>query len=107
MRHALLRLHPWQERHDAEAALAAGLRAQGIAVAFALPQSRELVRDPGRWRAAVEEIAARFTPYGHRFQVGQAINRSKWGVWRPREYLRLAAAAAAIPPHGVEIARRR
>jgi len=106
VRHALLRLHPWQERHDAEAALAAGLRAQGIAVAFALPQSRELVRDPGRWRAAVEEIAARFTPYGHRFQVGQAINRSKWGVWRPREYLRLAAAAAAILRRtpGVEIA---
>ncbi len=106
VRYALLRLHPWQERHDAEAALAAGLHAQGIAVAFALPQSRELVRDPGRWRAAVEELAARFTPYGHRFQVGQAINRSKWGVWRPREYLRLAAEAAAILRRtpGVEIA---
>jgi len=106
VRHALVRLHPWQERHDEEEALAAGLAALGVEVAFALPQSRALVRDPARWRAAVGELAARFAPFGRRFQVGQAINRSKWGVWRPREYLALAAAAAeALRRYpGVEIA---
>jgi hypothetical protein len=52
------------------------------------------VRDPARWRAAVEELAERFTPYGRQFQVGQAINRSKWGIWSTREYVGLALAAA-------------
>ena len=54
------------------------------------------MRDLGRWRRAIEEIAERFTPFGHRFQVGQAINRSKWGVWTLREYLDLAAVAAEV-----------
>ena len=54
------------------------------------------MRDLGRWRAAIEEIGERFTPFGRRFQVGQAINRSKWGVWTLREYLRLAETAAEV-----------
>jgi hypothetical protein len=93
---ALIRLHPWQGRHDEEEALARELAGRGVELAFALPQSRELVREPARWRASVEEIAARFLPYGRRFQIGQAINRSKWGVWSYGEYLELAAEAAAI-----------
>ena len=95
VRRASLRLHPWQERHDAEEELARALHARGVELAFALPQNRELVRDPRRWRAAVEELAERFAPYGRRFQVGQAINRSKWGVWTIGEYARLAESACA------------
>ncbi|MBZ0100966.1 MAG: lipopolysaccharide kinase InaA family protein [Thermoanaerobaculia bacterium] len=96
LRQALIRLHPWQERHDAEAELARELAGRGVELTFALPQNRELVRDPARWRAAVEELAERFLPFGRRFQIGQAINRSKWGVWNYGEYLALAAAAAEI-----------
>jgi len=92
----LLRLHPWQESHDDEEALARALHDRGLELAFALPQNRGLVRNPERWRAAVEELAERFTPFGREFQIGQAINRSKWGVWNYREYLDLATAAAAI-----------
>jgi hypothetical protein len=96
VRHLLVRLHPWQEDHRAEEELARELAARGWELTFALPQNRELVRDLGRWRAAVAEIAERFTPFGSRFQIGQAINRSKWGVWNLGEYLDLAAAAAAV-----------
>jgi tRNA A-37 threonylcarbamoyl transferase component Bud32 len=78
----LLRLHPWQRDHRAEEELAARLAEDGHELTFALPQSRELVRDPTRWCAAVAELAERFRPFGRRFQVGQAINRSKGGVWR-------------------------
>jgi hypothetical protein len=49
-----------------------------------------------RWRAAVEELAGRFAPYGRHFQVGQAVNRTKWGVWSPEEYAALARAAAEV-----------
>lgn len=94
--HLLLRLHPWASDHAAEEELARALHASGHELAFALPQNRELVRDPGRWRAAVEELAARFTPYGRHFQIGQAINRSKWGIWSTREYVELALAASEV-----------
>jgi tRNA A-37 threonylcarbamoyl transferase component Bud32 len=92
----LLRLHPWEDRHDDEERLAAALAAAGHELTFAIPQTRELVRDRGRWRAAVAELADRFSPYGRRFQVGQAVNRSKWGIWTHDEYLDLYLEAAEI-----------
>ena len=92
----LLRLHPWDDDHDEEEALARELVNRGYDLMFALPQNRDLVRDPTRWRMKIEELAERFTRYGRRFQVGQAINRSKWGIWRYGEYLDLAASAAEI-----------
>lgn len=95
-RRATLRLHPWQDDHDEEWALAAALAARGVELAFVLPQSRELVRDPARWEAAIATLAERFAPLGRRFQIGQAINRSKWGIWNYDEYLELAARAATL-----------
>lgn len=96
LRHVLLRLHPWEEAHEAEATLARELHARGIDLTFALPQNRGLVRDPGRWAAAVERLGEAFLPFGRSFQVGQAINRSKWGVWNHREYQALAVSAGSI-----------
>jgi tRNA A-37 threonylcarbamoyl transferase component Bud32 len=105
VRHVLLRLHPWEDDHGPEEELARELHGRGLEVTFALPQNRDLVRDPARWRRALEAIAPRFTPYGKRFQIGQAINRSKWGIWNLREYLELARAAEAVlrPYQDVEL----
>jgi tRNA A-37 threonylcarbamoyl transferase component Bud32 len=99
VKHVLLRLHPWEEdhdAHDAEEELARELHARGLELTFALPQNRELVKDPARWRRALEEIGPRFAPYGNRFQVGQAINRSKWGIWNLNEYVRLVQEAREV-----------
>lgn len=95
-KHVLLRLHPWEEDHDAEEELARELHSRGLELTFALPQNRELVKDPARWRRALEEIGPRFSPYGNRFQVGQAINRSKWGIWNLNEYVRLVQEASVL-----------
>ncbi len=92
--HVLLRLEPWQDDHRDEESLAQALFAAGYEVSFALPQNRALVTDRARWRDKVNELADRFTPYGRHFQVGQAVNRSKWGIWRSSEYLDLASTAA-------------
>jgi len=92
----LIRLHPWAEDHDDEERLAAELVRLGCEVAFSLPQNRDLVRDRKRWQSAVTELAERFTPYGRHFQVGQAPNRSKWGIWTTREYVGLYVEAAEI-----------
>jgi tRNA A-37 threonylcarbamoyl transferase component Bud32 len=104
-RQLLVRLHPWDDDHGAEEELARELAARGCELTFALPQNRQLVKDSARWRRQMDEIAARFTPYGRRFQVGQAINRSKWGIWSVSEYVTLARAAAeAFAPYpGVEL----
>ncbi|MFL6199673.1 MAG: lipopolysaccharide kinase InaA family protein [Thermoanaerobaculia bacterium] len=95
-KHVLLRLHPWEDDHDAEEELARELHGRGLELTFALPQNRELVKDPARWRRALEEIGPRFSPYGKRFQVGQAINRSKWGIWNLNEYVRLVQEASEV-----------
>ena len=92
----LLRLHPWEADHDAEEALARELHGLGCDLVFALPQIRELVSDSGRWRGAVEELGERFSPYGKTFQIGQAVNRSKWGIWTPGEYIDLYRTAADV-----------
>ncbi|MEM9290412.1 MAG: lipopolysaccharide kinase InaA family protein [Acidobacteriota bacterium] len=92
-RQALIRLHPWDEEHQAEEELARELSHRGWDLTFALPQNRELVRDPQRWRRSLQRLGEAFSPYGKRFQIGQAVNRSKWGVWNWREYARLAEIA--------------
>ena len=92
----LLRLHPWDMDHDEEERLAEGLAGRGCDLAFAIPQNRDLVRDRARWRAVVEELGERFTPFGRQFQVGQAVNRSKWGVWTRAEYAEIYLEAAEI-----------
>jgi tRNA A-37 threonylcarbamoyl transferase component Bud32 len=92
----LMRLHPWEADHSAEEELARELVKRGHELSFVIPQNRDLVRDRERWRAAIEELAERFTPFGGRFQVGQAINRSKWGIWTHGEYVDLYLEAAEI-----------
>ena len=96
VRKVMLRLHPWETDSSAESALAQELHRRGYDLAFALPQVRQLVQDPQRWSEAVERIAEEFLPFGNHFQIGQAINRSKWGVWTYREYLDLAERASEI-----------
>jgi hypothetical protein len=106
VRRVLLRLHPWEEDRAelaAEDALARELAQRGYDLTFAVPQNRALVRDPSRYRAALEGIAERFLPYGKRFQIGQAINRSKWGVWNVREYMSLVMAAEAVLRRSPEV----
>ena len=95
-KHVLVRIHPWEEERSRELELSRRLSGDGYNVAFALPQNRDLVRDLSRWRSAVEEIAEQFSPFGRHFQIGQAVNRSKWGVWTYREYIDLAEVASEV-----------
>jgi tRNA A-37 threonylcarbamoyl transferase component Bud32 len=101
----LLRLHPWDSDHGEEERLAEALVSRGHELAFVIPQNRDLVRDRERWRESVAELAARFRPYGRHFQIGQAINRSKWGIWTHGEYVDLYLEAADIlrKVEGVEV----
>jgi hypothetical protein len=72
----------------------ARLREEGTRFTFTLLQNRELVNDPERWGAFVCRAAARLGDLEPTFQLGHAINRKKWGIWHPDEYVRLMEAAA-------------
>jgi hypothetical protein len=93
---ALVRIGSWEREHGGFAAredFVRGLRARGADVVLALLQRRADVLDPVSWRAFLEEAFGRFAPLASAFEIGHAWNRTKWGVWDHREYLRLAEPA--------------
>ncbi len=99
---ALLRFHLWQgvDRNLLELARELGDGERRLDLVFHLAQDRSLVRDVDAWRERVAEAVALLAPFGLRFLIGQAPNRSKWGIWRPREYRDLLAAGAAAVREG-------
>ena len=93
----LLRFHLWEGVDGALLRLAKTLGGSGrrpVDLVFQLGQDRSLVRDVDLWRRRVEEAAGLLSGYGRRFLIGQAPNRSRWGVWRADEYWRLLATGA-------------
>lgn len=59
-------------------------------------QHRESVTDPDGWREALRQIFARFLPVTIFFQVGNAVNRIKWGCAHIGEYLALLEIAEQV-----------
>ena len=96
VRRVLLRVYPWEPSHAAAETVARELAARGCDVAFSIPQNRAMVTDLRKWEEGVDRLAQACAPYGRAFQVGQAINRSKWGIWTPEEYFRLVETATPI-----------
>lgn len=96
--HVLLRFHLWRGLDGDLLRLAKILDRRAprpVDLVFQLAQDRSLVRDSGLWLRRVEEAVAALSPLGSTFLIGQAPNRSKWGVWRPDEYWKLLAAGGA------------
>ena len=98
---ALVRVASWERESGllaAREAFVRALRARGVDVVIALLQRRADVHDPGSWRAFLEEAFGRFAPLASAFEIGHAWNRTKWGVWDHREYVRLAEPAFELAP---------
>jgi hypothetical protein len=98
---ALVRLASWERDAGVLAAREAfvrTLRSRGVDVVMALLQRRDDVLDPPSWRGFLEEAFGRFGPLASAFEVGHAWNRTKWGVWDHREYIRLAETAIELAP---------
>ncbi len=101
----LVRVPSWERdglgRHER---FVRGLHEAGLEVTVALLQRREDVLDPPAWRSFLEEVYARFAGLVSAVEVGHAWNRTKWGVWDHREYLRLAEPAFELAPrHGLRL----
>jgi hypothetical protein len=74
----------------------ARLHGEGVKLTFTLLQDRSVVKEPERWRAFAREAASRFAAFTPTFQLGHAVNRKKWGIWHPDEYVRLLEATAEV-----------
>jgi hypothetical protein len=72
------------------------LHRQGISFTFTLLQDRSVVKQPGHWQEFVRQAASRFAGLSPTFQIGHAVNRKKWGIWHPDEYIRLLEATAPV-----------
>jgi hypothetical protein len=72
------------------------LHRAGTSFTFTLLQDRSTVRNPARWQEFVREVAGRLAALSPTFQIGHAINRKKWGIWHPDEYVRLLDATAEV-----------
>ena len=73
----------------------ATLQRHGYRFVFSLLQDRRAALAPATWGPFVHEAVSRLAALEPTFQLGQAINRKKWGLWHPDEYLRLMDATAA------------
>lgn len=101
----LVRVHSWQTENlrDCES-LCRLLKQEGLDVSIALLQERKDVRNPLKWRDFVDHVFSRFKPYSSFFEIGHAWNRTKWGIWDHKEYLKLARPALySAKKHGISL----
>jgi hypothetical protein len=74
--------------------LAKQLRREGHSVSIALVQDRKAVLEPTRWDGFVGHVLEALQNDVEWVEVGHAINRVKWGIWKLEEYLRLLKPVA-------------
>ncbi len=90
----LVRIPSWEEeRLDDYVGFIEFLRNKQKDVLIALLQRRQDVLAPDQWESFLREVFSRFPGQNACFQIGQAWNRTKWGVWDHKEYIRLAQRA--------------
>jgi len=88
----LIRIPSWDIDHLEDYEAFAG-QFKDRRLLFNILQCRDSVRQPGAWRQALERIFAGLKHLSPWFQVGNAVNRTKWGCAHSGEYLDLLEIA--------------
>ncbi|MBS1269219.1 MAG: hypothetical protein MAG794_00167 [Gammaproteobacteria bacterium] len=95
VRELLIRIPSWDlERLDAYADFAEQFSDHHLL--FNILQSRDSVLRPEVWRNALEAIFSKLRHLSSYFQIGNAVNRSKWGCAHSGEYLALLETAERV-----------
>jgi hypothetical protein len=90
VRNVLVRVPSWErDKLDEYKKFVEGISSRDLDVVISLLQRREDVLDPKIWAQFVDDVFSRLKPYASHFEIGHAWNRTKWGVWDFREYLKL------------------
>jgi hypothetical protein len=105
VRKTLVRIPSWEkDRLDYYENFVEQIHRRGLNILLSLLQRREDVRNPESWEQFLDDVFSRFKPFGSHFEIGHAWNRTKWGVWDYREYLKLAQLAVPLArKHGIEL----
>ena len=105
IQNALIRIPSWEkDKLGFYKNFVGQIKKNNLDVVISLLQRREDVRDPKTWEQFLDEVFAQFKPFCSLFEIGHAWNRTKWGVWDYREYLRLAEPSVSLAKkHAVEI----
>ncbi|MCK4646918.1 MAG: hypothetical protein KAU46_11755 [Candidatus Aminicenantes bacterium] len=105
IRKSLVRIPSWEvDKLDVFEKFFSLLSENGIELTIALLQNRDDVLNPARWQHFLEDVFSRFGRNVSFFEIGHAWNRTKWGVWDYREYLKLARPAVSLAEkYGVKL----
>jgi hypothetical protein len=87
VKHILIRMPLWEmDRVDEYVAFAKKFKNQTILLNIL--QDREHIKDKKLLQADIEIIFKKFSPIISEYQIGNAINRTKWGFFSMGEYLK-------------------
>ncbi len=94
---ALVRIPSWEkDRLDYYENFIGQIKERNLDIVISLLQRREDVLNPKNWGLFLDNIFSRFKPFSSHYEIGHAWNRTKWGVWDYREYLRLAEPTVSL-----------
>ena len=95
--HILLRIPLWDIRRlNLYAAFAKEARKRDKSVLINILQDREHIEDSTLLDRSLNEVFDSLAPSSNEFQIGNAINRIKWGFYSVKEYLNFFKTAQAI-----------
>jgi hypothetical protein len=94
---SLIRVPSWERKKLASfKKFSEFLFKNGIEVTIALLQRRDDILEPIEWESFIEEVFSEFQDVSSFFEIGHAWNRTKWGIWDYKEYLKLALPARSL-----------
>ena len=97
VQHVLVRMPLWEmARLDDYVVFIRRLHEQGLTVFVNVLQDREHIEDLMLLKQDLTQIFQALEPYAQEFQIGNAINRAKWGFFSVDEYLRFYQAVQQL-----------
>jgi hypothetical protein len=88
VKHVLVRMPLWEmDRLEEYKAFIQRLHEQGLTILINVLQDREHIEDLALLKQDLTQVFQTLEPYANEFQIGNAINRTKWGFFSVDEYL--------------------
>ncbi len=87
VKHILVRMPLW-EMSRVDEYLEFVQKFKGVDILLNILQDREHIEDDNLLKRDIEMIFDKFSPFVREYQIGNAINRTKWGFFSMGEYLR-------------------
>lgn len=97
VKHVLIRMPLWEiDRLEEYVAFVRRLHERGLTVLINVLQDREHIERLALFKQDLIKVFRALEPYANEFQIGNAINRAKWGFFSVDEYLRFYQVAQQL-----------